>query len=347
MTLKSQQNRKLTSLDPVFMPATTDMGPLRTKLKRGRVAADIAAMLLAADFHTVTDLIRTAVIETLAHAEAAKAIEMVTELDALVQADTSSDEKHRLNVHAALMQILTSLYLVDGQLDKAAETAALTLTLLAQEPKRKDAPFQEILAPLLYDIATLHSERREYKQAEREIEKAIKLFERLAKAEPLRFAPPHMMALDGATAIYRNRVKQAELLAHYQAATSTYMEMLDQGVEDAADRLAESLAAEGATLAAMGKHREAMQYYSRALKYVTRIEPEFTLRQLQLSIALGESMLQIAAMRDKGVHLLNTMLHKATKINASAEHRRIVDVLYSAKSRSLDILTLWHKVFPR
>ena len=41
------------------------------------------------------------------------------------------------------------------------------------------------------------------------------------------------------------------------------------------------------------------------------------------------------------------MLHKATKINALDEHRLIVDALYHAKSRSLDILSLWHKVFPK
>ncbi len=41
------------------------------------------------------------------------------------------------------------------------------------------------------------------------------------------------------------------------------------------------------------------------------------------------------------------MLHKATKINATDEHRRIVDILYNAKSSSLDILGLWHKVFPK
>ncbi len=58
-------------------------------------------------------------------------------------------------------------------------------------------------------------------------------------------------------------------------------------------------------------------------------------------------MLSVSAMREKGVHLLNTMLHKATKINALDEHRLIVDALYHAKSRSLDILSLWHKVFPK
>ena len=119
------------------------------------------------------------------------------------------------------------------------------------------------------------------------------------------------------------------------------------GVEDAAGRLVESLTSEGDTLAQMGRHREAVQYYTRALKYLTKLEAEFSLQQLRLSISLGESMLHIAAMRDKGVHLLNTMLHKATKINATEEHRRIVDILYNAKSRSLDILGLWHKVFPK
>ena len=52
-------------------------------------------------------------------------------------------------------------------------------------------------------------------------------------------------------------------------------------------------------------------------------------------------------MKDTATHLINTMLHKATKINATDEHRRIVDRLYNAKSSSLDILGLWHKVFPK
>ena len=51
--------------------------------------------------------------------------------------------------------------------------------------------------------------------------------------------------------------------------------------------------------------------------------------------------------RDKGIHLLNTMLHKAIKINAEDEHRRIVDILLNAKNQKLDILGFWHKIFPR
>jgi ParB-like chromosome segregation protein Spo0J len=97
----------------------------------------------------------------------------------------------------------------------------------------------------------------------------------------------------------------------------------------------------------MNRYREAIHFYTRALKYLTRIENEFSLQQLQLSISLGEALIQTKNTRDKGVHLLNTMLHKATKLNATAEHKQIVDILLNARSNSLDILGLWHKMFPK
>ena len=43
-----------------------------------------------------------------------------------------------------------------------------------------------------YDIAFLHTRRKEYKQAEREPSKALKIYERLAKTNPERYATPHV-----------------------------------------------------------------------------------------------------------------------------------------------------------
>lgn len=334
-----------TSLEPVFLPVTADVAPLKARMKRARQSDDMLRMLEEAPFDTAYDLLRSNMAESARRGEAPKVVETISDLAGRIDPDT--EDATALTVHAALVQLLTAIYIENDMLDMAAASAAEALHILARAPRRKDAPFLQVLASLLYDVAYLHSCRGEYKQAEREIEKSIKIFERLAKSDPDRYAAPHLMALNGATAIYRNRVKQAELLAHYQAATTTYLQLLNAGVEDAAGRLVDSLADQGDTLSRMGRHREAVQYYSRALKYLTRIETDFTMRQLKLSVALGESMLSVAAMRDKGVHLLNTMLHKATKINAVDEHRRIVDILYHAKSRSLDILSLWHKLFPK
>lgn len=337
---------KAISLEPVFSRPTTDIAPLRSLMRRNRSMSELRHAIGAVEFNTAYDFLRTSAIEMVERGEIDRAVRGLCEIDALINR-SGDEERHLLDIHAALMQILTALYIESENTDGAMSTAAATLTLLSQEPKRKDEPFLEILGALLYDIAYLHTQRKEYKQAERELGKSLKIFERLAKNDPERYASAHLMALNAATATYRNRIRQAELLAHYQAATSTYLQMVSTGVDEAADRLVESITSEGDTLAQMGRHREAMQYYSRALKYMTKIETSFSLRQLRLSIALGESMLRISAMKDKGIHLLNTMLHKATKINADDEHRRIVDILYNVRSSSLDILGLWHKVFPK
>ncbi|WP_290158845.1 hypothetical protein [uncultured Duncaniella sp.] len=337
---------KAISLEDVFAKPTTDISSLRALVRRNRSMSELRHAIGEVEFDTAYDFLRSTAIEMVGSGEIDRAIRGLEEIDALITRSGENDH-HLLDIHAALMQILTALFIEKDDMESAMSSAASTLTLLSQEAKRKDEPFLQILGALLYDIAFLHTRRKEYKQAERELSKALKIYERLAKTNPERYATPHVMALNATTATYRNRVKQAELLAHYQVATSTYLQLVNSGVSEATGRLVDSIKSEGDTLAQMGRHREAMQYYTRALKYLTKIEPEFTLKQLQLSISLGEAMLRVNAMKEKGIHLLNTMLHKATKINATEEHRQIVDILFNARSSSLDILGLWHKVFPK
>lgn len=337
---------KAISLEGVFARPTTDISALRSLLRRNRSMSEIRHAIGEVDFDTAYDFLRSTAIEMVERGEIDRAILGLEEIDALITRN-GDEEPQLLDIHAAIMQILTALYIEKDDMEAAMTSAASTLTLLSQEARRKDSPFLQVLGALLYDIAFLHAQRKEYKQAERELSKALKIFERLAKSDPERYGAPHLMAMNAATATYRKRVKQAELLAHYQVASSTYLQEVNAGVSEATGRLVDSITAEGDTLAQMGRHREAMQYYTRALKYLTKIEPDFTLRQLKLSIALGEAMLRVNAMKDKGIHLLNTMLHKATKINAADEHRRIVDILANTRSSSLDILGLWHKIFPK
>lgn len=338
------------SIEPVFMPVTADQAgvqAIRSRIRRSRTVSDQFQILAAEPFDSAYDLLRLSAAD---HIEANEIDKLINVLEGLLncsEALADNAGQAQIDICSAILQILTALLLENDRLDEAAECAARLLTHLSQQPRRKDTPFLQVLGSLLYDISYLHSLRDEYKQAEREIEKSIKIFERLARIDPRRYAPAQVMTLNGATTVYRNRERQTRLLIQYQEATSACLEMVKAGVEDAGMRLVESLEREGDTLKRMGKHREAIQYYTRALKYLAKVEPEFTLTQLRLSVSLGEAMLAVGAMREKGVHLLNTMLHKATKINALDEHRRIVDALYNAKSRSLDILSLWHKIFPK
>lgn len=297
-------------------------------------------------FTTAYDIFRSAAWHHIERGETDRAISLVLEYDNL--ATRMGDESRQmLDIHAALMQILTAIYLQTDMHAEANNSAAATLTLLSQEPRRKDEPFLSILAALLYDIALMHRDREQNKQAERAIEKSMKLFERLAKVNPSRYGSPHLLALNASTEIYKSTAKQTKILADHQAAANTYMRMLSEGTEDAAIRLTETLIAEGRTLVKMNKHREAIQYFTRAMKYLSKIDPEFSRMHLELSIDLGQALLTQKGTREKGIHLLNTMLYKANKINADDLHRRIVDILLEAKNPTLGIFGFWHKLFPR
>lgn len=331
---------KSTSLEQVFASPSASAPVL------AGTPVQMADELVKMTFSDALDALRTYAAGEIAAGRVSEAIATLAALD-VVMTDRADESAHTLNLHTAIKHVLTALQIEADNFDAALTTAAATLSLLAATPRRKDEPFMAILAAQLYDLAFIHNERKEFRQAERNLEKAMRLLERLARTNPGRYGSAHIMALNAATVVYRSREQQNQLLEQYQASTNTYLQMVNAGVGDATGRLIDSIATQGETLARMGRYREAMQYYVRAIKYLTRIEETMSLRQLNLSIALGDAMLHLEAMRDKAIHLLNTLLHKATRLNAEAEHRRIVDILASSRSRDLDILGFWHKIFPK
>lgn len=336
-----------TSLDPIFIaPAADISGTLELTRDPDLNMSDLRHAVGALPFNQAYDFFRAAANEFLSQHQTDRAIDYITNFDSIATR-FADDNPKLLDIHTALMQILTSIYIHADMMAEALQSAATALNLLVQKPKRKDEPFLAMLASLLYDIAHIHHSRDEHKQAERAIEKSMKLFERLARNNPARYGSAHLLALNASTSIYQSRIKQTKTLAEHQAAASNYLRQMDEGIEDAGMRLVESLAAEGRTLVKMNRHRDAIQYFTRALKYLTKIAPDFSRQHLELSIDLGEALLTIKASREKGIHLLNTMLYKAIKINADDQHRRIVDILINSKNPSLDIFSFWHKLFPR
>lgn len=335
------------SLDPIFLPPG-DLSAVSPSLLHGDLnATELRHAMDGLPFNTIYDFYRTAAHSMATEGRTQEAIDVIRLYDAAVTRMTDDQSAPLLNIHAALLQILTALHIHAGQQADALSTAAAALTLLSQSPKRRDEPFLQTLAALLYDISSVHALNDEHRQAEREIEKSMKLFERLARQNPDRYGAAHLLALNASTSVYSSRQKQAKTLAQYQAATSTYLQMVNEGIEDAGMRLIESLATEGRTLVKMNRHREAVQYFTRALKNLGKIQPEFSPLHLRLSVDLGHALLSLKGTREKGIHLLNTMLYKASKLGDTEQHRRIVDILVAAKNPTLDIFTFWHKLFPR
>lgn len=335
-----------TQLSPLRLPATTDISPLVALAAEGLNESQLRHALAQLPFNIAYDYLRTEAFRLADSGEAAEAISRIEAFDTMATR-RGLEEGPLLDIHAAIMQILTAVRLTTGDIDGAMTDAATALTLLSQSPKRRDEPFLAVLATLLHDIAIIHSARGEYRQAERDIEKSLKLFSRLVNHWPERYTAPHMLAMSASTGICRSRDRQAAMLREHAAATEEYMARLRKGDRSAADALIDSLGNEGITLARMGKQREAVQYLTRALRLLTEAEPEFTPRQLQLSVELGEALLTVKATREKGVHLLNTMLHKATRLHDDTTYRRIASSLRDAGSGNRDILGFWHKMFPR
>ena len=333
-----------TSLDPVFLPLHPEVERMRAEWDAMPSLSALRRALNGVSEEIVADYVRALARDSVNAGEADRCVNTLRRIDAVLERSAADNG---VDVRAVMNQILTAVLIEAGRFDEALATAATTLSILSATPKRKDLMFSRTLALTLYDLSLLRVKRNEYRYAERQIAKALKLLERLSRLDPGRFGSAVVMALDASTSIYRSRVEQVNLLAHYQVAATTYMELAKEGGEDAVVRLVASLEEEGRTLASMGRYREAVQFFTRALKYLGRIEPEFGARQLTLSVDLGEALLNVNATRDKGVHLLNTMLHKASRLGAAEQHSRITNILLNAKSRSLDILGLWHKIFPK
>ena len=343
----------ITSLDEDFLPApAAEALPVEPLDQIARFSMEELEAMARLPFNDMYDRLRARVREADVDDEsrhrAAMALEEINCKIVVAHGDDLVDAPRELaDLHAALLQLMTALYIKSDRIDLARRAAARALTILSRTHKRRDEPFLLILAAILLDVAELHANSRQYKQAEREIEKSIKLLGRLASADPDRYAPAHALVTSAATAVYRNRVRQADMLAAYHETTQNYLSEVNNGVDSAFDRLIEALFTEGKALAEMGRHREAITYFTRALKYHKRLHATVDMTQLAMSIELGKSLLQAKSTRDKGIHLLNTLLHIATRLKAAAEHRDIVNILAATGSRQLDILDIWYKVFPR
>ncbi len=333
-------------LEPIFLELTADTSGVGAILDKDTDPLALRQCFSSLPFNVAYDYLRGFARDLTTEERAGEAVDTLSELvDAVEQGMEASTVL--ADVHVALLLILAGMKIHTGDYDEAMRFAGKCLSRLAQNPKRRDEPFLSVLAAILYDVARLHSFRGEFRQAEREIEKSAKIYERLARMDSDRYGAAHLLVVAAATRTYTSRVRQANMLAHFHTATGAYMDMLGKGAEGAADKLVESLEQEGKTLARMGRHREAVQYFTRALKYLTKIKPEMSIHQLELSVNLGEALLQVKGSRDKGVHLLNTLLHKASRLNADELHKRIVEILLNTRTGGVDILGFWHKIFPK
>ena len=108
--------------------------------------------------------------------------------------------------------------------------------------------------------------------------------------------------------------------------------------------LVDALKNEGDIMLNMGNARNAVKYYTKALRYLKRMNDRLGERELRISIGLARALLRIINRRAAAEQLLNSLLPLARKLQASNEVIEIENLL-SNKNRNVNIMTLLKSIF--
>ena len=176
----------------------------------------------------------------------------------------------------------------------AAENALL---VLSNHQGKKTEDFNAIVAALLYNLALAHHDMGDNSRAAKELTKAQQLLERLAKRNEARFSALLLMAVEASTEVIKSKTKQMNVLAHYQSTSELFMQELNSGdanaTRTAMSNLVDTLGKQGDIMLEMGNGRNAVKYYTKALRYQKKLGEKMGHRELTLSIGLAKALMRL------------------------------------------------------
>lgn len=216
--------------------------------------------------------------------------------------------------------------------------------LAAMETDRSHIDYIAIVAHVIYNLARIHHCVGENVRAEKELMKAQKLLDKLAKKNKIRFGVSIVNAIEASTTIFNSRLKQMNVLAHYQVTTDLYLDKAHQGITYAIYDLVDALQKEGDLHLKIGNHRDAVKYYTKALRYQKKVTPKMGERELRISINMARALLHIHNRKSTAEQLLNTLLPLAEHLGAINEKNEI-QALLEHKGKSFDFINFLKKIF--
>ena len=190
----------------------------------------------------------------------------------------------------------------------------------------------------------VHHKVGENIKAEKELMRAQKLLEKLAKKDKQRFGSSIVVAIEASTTIFNSRLKQMNVLAHYQVTTDLYLDKANKGITQAINDLVKSLQQEGDLHLKIGNYRDAVKYYTKAIRYQKKITDKMGEWELRMSINLARALLQIKNRQSTGEQLLKSLLPLAERLDAVSEKNEI-QALLEHKGKSFDFLSFVKKWF--
>ena len=252
-------------------------------------------------------------------------------------------------LYAAWLWLARMTLLIDGGNPSLSLGAAEnTLLVLSNHQGKKTEDFNAIVASLLFNLALAHHDMGDNSRATKELTKAQQILERLAKRNETRFSALLLMAVEASTEVIKSKTKQMNVLAHYQTASELFMSELNSGDANATraamSNLIDTLGKEGDIMLEMGNSRNAVKYYTKALRYQKKLGEKMGLRDLQLSIGLAKALMRLINRRAAAEQLLRSLLPLAQRLDATAEVYEIQDLLNN-KNKNVNIMTLLKSIF--
>lgn len=246
--------------------------------------------------------------------------------------------------HAWLWLARMSLFILSKDYMLALGSAENALHVLVPVTNKRQEDFLAILASLLYNLAFVHHVTEDNNRAVKELTKAQKLFERLVKRNNARFSAMLVYSIEASTTIFKSRAKQMNVLARYQSMTELYTAMLSEAhdaekIRVAVGNLVDSLKCEGDLMLKMGNGRNAVKYYTKALRYQKKLSGDLGLKELDLSICLARALMRLVNRRAAAEQLLNSLLPLAQRLKATEAIEEIEQLLKN-RTKNSNIMAL-------
>lgn len=226
------------------------------------------------------------------------------------------------NVVASRLEI--SRLIEAGKYMEALERTISALQRLKDFPDHDNEEFKALLVALIFDLAEIHFELKDFKRSEKELDALFKVLDPLVVRNPDRFGRLNILAMELSTRILRSKKKTIDMLARQQMHVDALTEKVNSGISSATDRLVDSLCNVGRLLAASGDYREAMKFFSEAIRISKKRTGKVNRKEIKMTVEMAEIMIRVKSMRPRAERLLDAVLTHAIAQNESELEQEIL-----------------------
>ncbi|MDE6022986.1 MAG: hypothetical protein K2G13_05735, partial [Muribaculaceae bacterium] len=207
---------------------------------------------------------------------------------------------------------------------EALERTISALQRLKDFQDHENEEFKALLVALVFDLAEIHFMLKDFKRSEKELDALFKVLDPLVSKNPERFGRLHILAMELSTRILRSKKKTIDMLARQQLHVDALTEKVNSGINSATDRLVDSLCNVGRLLASSGDYREAMKFFSEAIRISKKRTGRVNRKEIKMTVEMAEIMIRVKSMRPRAERLLDALLPHAISLG---EHELEQDIL--------------------